>query len=455
MTKNKKNTSIVAVLALFVAFACNVHAQTTTPSAQPTNPTVTQTPSNPEDLFRLMLGPAIQIQTGPSQKDLEVLYHGVWQRIGARYYKPEALVRSDWGKWEHAYDGKLLTEADLDSALKAMVSSLSDPWTKYTSRADMKEASRKDSEDIVSLGINTRINTDGTIVISFLDFGSPAYNSALRTGDVLKAVDGKPLAGMTAEAVDELLTGKVGKEMAITYVRDNADATIKLVFAKHFEGKSEATVLPGKVLYLRLPAFSQPAYTAFEKAVNELKNKPGFDDSFANIVLDLRGNPGGDVDLAIHMVETFLSDGVAFHQEQRNGRIVDHTTKRVSAFLPFLGKDGAEASVCQTALLHGKPLAVLVNGSSASSAEIVTAALSGNNRATVVGTRTFGKAVAWTGQRLPNGGFLSFTISGLKAPDGESWHGKGLKPTVEVEQPRDATVDHQLLKAIEVLTRGK
>ena len=229
----------------------------------------------------------------------------------------------------------------------------------------------------------------------------------------------------------------------------------KVVFAKHFEGNSEATVLPGKVLYLRLPAFSQSAYTAFEKAVNELKNKPGFEDSFSNIVLDLRGNPGGDVDLAIHMVETFLSDGVAFHQEQRNGRIIDITTKRIRPFLPFQGKDGSDVSVCQTALLHGKPLAILVNGSSASSAEIVTAALSGNKRATVVGTRTFGKAVAWTGQRLPNGGFLSITISGLKAPDGESWHGTGLKPTVEVEQPRDATVDYQLLKAIEVLTKGK
>jgi carboxyl-terminal processing protease len=455
MTKNKKNTSMVAVLALFVALACNVHAQTTTQPAQPATPTVTQSPTNPEDFIRLMFGPVIQIQTGPSQEDLEGLYHTVWQRIGARYYKPEALVKSDWGKWEHAYDGKLITEADLDSALKAMVGSLADPWTKYTSRADMKAAVSKDSQDIVSLGINTRINPDSAVVISFLDFGSPAYNSALRTGDVLKAVDGKPLTGMTAEAIDELLTGKVGKEMAITYVRDNADATIKLVFAKHFEGNSEATVLPGKVLYLRLPAFSQSAYTAFEKAVNELKNKPGFEDSFSNIVLDLRGNPGGDVDLAIHMVETFLSDGVAFHQEQRNGRIIDITTKRIRPFLPFQGKDGSDVSVCQTALLHGKPLAILVNGSSASSAEIVTAALSGNKRATVVGTRTFGKAVAWTGQRLPNGGFLSITISGLKAPDGESWHGTGLKPTVEVEQPRDATVDYQLLKAIEVLTKGK
>ncbi len=455
MTKNKKNTSLVAVLALFVALTGNVHAQTSTPPAKPATPTVTTPNIAPDDFIRQMLGPVTQIQTDPSQKDLEGLYRLVWQRIGARYHSPDALIKSDWGKWEHAYDGKLLTEADLDAALKAMVSSLSDPWTKYTSPADMKEAARKDSEDIVSLGINTRVNSDSTITISFLDFGSPAYNSELRTGDVLKSVDGKELSGMPAEAVDEILTGKVGKEMAITYVREGADVTIKLVFAKHFEGQSEATVLPGKVLYLRLPAFSQSAYPAFENAVDKLKKKPGFEDSFEYIVLDLRGNPGGDVDLAIHMVETFLSDGVAFHQDQRNGRIVDNTTKRIRAFLPFLGKDGTDVSVCQTSLLHRKPLAVLVNGSSASSAEIVTAALAGNSRATVVGTRTFGKAVAWTGQRLPNGGFLSITISGLKAPNGESWHGKGLEPTVVVEQPRDATVDYQLFKAIEILTKGK
>jgi carboxyl-terminal processing protease len=100
-------------------------------------------------------------------------------------------------------------------------------------------------------------------------------------------------------------------------------------------------------------------------------------------------------------------------------------------------------------------MAVLVNGSSASSAEIVTAALAGNHRAKVVGKRTFGKGVAWNGQRLMSGGFLSMTVSGLKDPAGESWHGKGLNPDVEVDQPRDIAVDVQLLKAIEILARGK
>jgi carboxyl-terminal processing protease len=120
-----------------------------------------------------------------------------------------------------------------------------------------------------------------------------------------------------------------------------------------------------------------------------------------------------------------------------------------------LGKDSADVSVCQTALLQTKPMAVLVNGSSASSSEIVTAALAGNNRAIVVGKRTFGKGIAWNGQRLANGGVLFTTVSGLKSPQGESWHGKGLSPSSEVDQPRDIAVDVQLLKAIEILTKGK
>ncbi len=186
-----------------------------------------------------------------------------------------------------------------------------------------------------------------------------------------------------------------------------------------------------------------------------MKNKPGFEQSFDFIVLDLRGNPGGDVSLALHMVETFLPEGIAFQQDQRNGRVVDVTTKRIRKFLPFLGKDSANVSVCQTALLQAKPLAILVNGSSASSSEIVTAALSGNHRATVIGKRTFGKAVAWTATQLLNDGFLFTTVSGLKSPTGESWHGKGLKPDYEVDQPRDIAVDVQLFKAIEILTKGK
>ncbi len=455
MTTNKKNRmSLVVVLALFVAISGNVHAQTTTQPAQPAAPITTTVPTvNTEEVFQFFFGPMFQIPQTPSQKAFEDLYHQVWLKIGARYYKPDAL--SDWGKWEHAYDGKLLTEADLDQALKAMLTSLGDRWTKYVSTADMSENSRKESEGIVSLGISSRVNADGTIVISFLDFGSPAYTSALRVGDVIKAVDGKPLTGMTEEAVDELITGKVGNEMTITYVRDGADATTKLVFAKHFEGKSEATVLPGKVLYLRLPEFEQDDFNSFEASVNELKKKPGFEASFDYIVLDLRGNPGGDVALALHMVEIFLPEGIAFQQDQRNGRVYDFTTKRIRPFMSFQGKDGADVSVCQTPLLQKKPMAVLANGSSASSAEIVTAALAGNHRATFVGKRTFGKAVAWNGQRLPNGGFLSLTVSGLKDPNGESWHGKGLNPDVEVDQPRDIAVDVQLLKAIEILTKGK
>ena len=456
MTTNKKNTSLVAVLALFVALVSNVHAQTTTQPAQaPATPTVTIPRGIPTDIFQMMFGPMVQAPQVVTPNQFEDLYHQVWLNISAHYYNADALVAADWGRWEHAYDGKLLTDEDLDEALKAMVSSLSDRWTKYVSESEMEESSKRAADGIVSLGISSDIKTDGTIVISFLDFGSPAYRSALRVGDVLKAVDGKSLTGMTQEAVDELMTGKVGKDMTITYVRDGADANIKLAFAKPFKDKSEATLLPGRVLYLRLPEFDEKPYAAFEKAINDLKNKPGFEASFDYIVLDLRGNPGGDVNLALHMVETFVSSGIAYQQEERNGRVVDLTTKRIRPFLPFLGKDSTNVSVCKTALLQSKPMAVLVNGSSVSSAEIVTAALAGNHRATVVGTRTWGKAVAWNKQMLPNDGILLTTISGIKSPSGESWHGKGLTPDVVVEQPRDASVDVQLLKAIEVLTRGK
>lgn len=453
MTKNKKNKlSLVGVLALFVALTVNVHAQTTTQPIAPATQPVQAPVITPDTIFRLMFGPAIQANAAPSPKDLEDLYHTVWTKVATRYYNSDAL--SDWGKWEHAYDGKLQTTDDLDKALKDMLRSLSDPWTKFVSTTDMKDSRRRDNEGIVSLGISTRVSADSNVVISFLDFGSPAYNSALRSGDVLKSVDGKPFSGITAEAADELLTGKVGNEMTITYVRDGAETTIKLVLAKHFEGKSEASILPGKVLYVRLPAFDETSYEAFEQAINNLRSKPDqdFEAAFDYIVLDLRGNAGGDLSLALHMVETFMSDGVAFAQSQRNGRVQDETVKRVSPFLPFLGK-GKDVSVCQTDILHKKPMAVLVNGSSASSAEVVTAALGENKRATVIGTKTWGKAVAWNAQRLPNGGALFMTISGLKGPGGKSWHKVGLTPDLSVEQPREGSVDVQLLKAIEDLTK--
>lgn len=461
MTKNKKNSlSLVGVLALFVALTTNVHAQTTTQPATTPAPTTRTAPAiNPQDLLRMMFGPQVQVVEAPSAKAYENLFHSVWQGVAARYYNPDALVAKDWGKWEHAYDGKLLTEDDLDQALKTMLNSLGDHWTKYVSPQDMEQSEKRKQTGIVSLGIHTRVDADSNIVISFLDFGSPAYNSPLRVGDVLKAVDGKPLTGKTAEAADELMSGEVGKDMTINYVPASGEtrdaANVKLVFAKNFEGKSEAVVLPGKVLYLRLPEFEKAAYASFEKAMNTLKNKPGFEESFDYIVLDLRGNPGGDVTLALHMVETFMSSGIAYNENERNGRVYSQSTKRVSPFLPFLGKNADSTSICQTPLLQKKPMAILVNGSSASSAEIVTASLGGNHRAVVIGKQTWGKAVAWTPMELPNGGALFMTIAGFTGPNGEAWHGKGLKPDLEVDQPRNASVDVQLLKAIEVLSKGR
>lgn len=440
MKRTLANAFVVAFLTL--ALASPLSAQATPTPPQPAPVTV---PSILEFF-------GIEIQEVPADvdpKELENFYRSVWGLVGHRYYDESKLV--DWHKWEHAYDGKLRTLDDLDKALTAMVSSLNDKWTWYLSPSAKKLNREKAANGIVSSGIGLKASPDGSYVVENIRAGSAAYVSALRIGDTVTALNGKTLNGMPMSEVEPLLEGKAGTTLQINYKSGGIAQELSLTLTPLQRGQSEALLLSDGVLYLRLPGFSKTDVDNLEMAVGALAKKPGF--SFEYIVLDLRGNSGGDVDMAIHVVETFMAKGTIMTYDERNGRIAQTVTKKVRPFLTHQLKALPEAAVCRTDALHNKPMAVLINGSTASSAEIVAAALGDNERATVMGATSWGKAVAWTGLSLDNGGALSLTVSGIKSPSGFDWMGKGLTPRVVIEQPRNASIDVQLLTAIDTLKK--
>lgn len=436
---------LVATLALTMA-APSAVAQTTAP-AGPTPSTTVQPEIAVPELIQLFFGVNVQVMPQAVPPDqLEGLYDEVFNYVENRYYDESKLT--DWGKWKDAYKGKLLTLEDLDAALSAMLSSLNDPWTYYVSAAERERHSQKARAGIVSIGVEVKA-TDTGYVIDYLRAKTPAYGSALRKGDTLKSVNDREISQLPLSEVETLLEGKAGETLKLTYVQNGEEKTLTLAFQLRAEAHSEARVLPGKVLYLKLPAFDRASVQSLESAINKLREDAGF--AFEYIVLDLRGNPGGDVDLAIHVVETMMGEGVVMTHEERTGRIAETVTRRVRPFLPHRGRDETGVPVCQTSLLHDKPLAVLIDNSSASSSEIVAAALNDNNRALLVGTTSWGKAVAYRTQQLPNGGGLSVTISGIRSPEGFDWSGKGIEPDIVVEQPHDSSVDLQLMRAVEAL----
>src|SRR5262249_29092494 len=150
------------------------------------------------------------------------------------------------------------------------------------------------------------------------------------------------------------------------------------------------------------------------------------DQPVKGIALDLRGNPGGLQTMALEVASMFLESGKIMTYEQRNGRNVSTVTEKVIPFQDFMLAGADDDDLAKLHVMHKAPMVVLTNGSSASAAEIVTAALKDNHRATIIGTHTWGKAVAYTDSRLPNGGALRLTVSHIESPNGFNWHGKGI-----------------------------
>jgi carboxyl-terminal processing protease len=378
-----------------------------------------------------------------SPEGLEHTYQVAWSAIADRY--PDVSALKNWQDWQHKYDGKLTTPAELDAALKAMVSSLGDRWTTYYAP---RPANQPAAEKRISSGAWVKINPEGKAVIEYLEYGSAAYKSDLRIGDTIDSINGTSTSGMTANHIGALLSGKEGTIIQVVASSNGESGTVRLVLVEREESSAEVGFLPGNILYLRLPEFSEEAVQAFEEAAAGAASSA----PVSGMILDLRGNPGGLEPMAIEVSGLFLPSGKIMTSTQRNGRTLTTQTIEAVAPQPFMLADSEEDEIAATKVLHTAPLVVLVNGSSASAAEIVTAALKDNHRATIIGTHTWGKAVAYTQQRLPNGGGLRLTVSHLLSPNGYSWQDKGIDPNQVVEQPRGATVDLQLLAGIHALT---
>jgi carboxyl-terminal processing protease len=386
----------------------------------------------------------------PSPERLEDLYHRVWQAIGDMYYSPEALA--NWGEWEHKYDGKLTREKELDKALEEMVSSLGDRWTRYTSKSEREGAAfRRHFERLVSSGMQLAREADGTYKIRSLVYGSPAQRSRLRVGDTVKYIDSRELKRLSPQEVSELLLAPVGTKVQVVYSDNGQDAAIELEFAPTLPAPVVAKLLNRTILYARLPDFrTEEILATLKRCITEIYQKAP--NGIEGIVLDLRGNPGGEFDHGVTVAGYFLDKGVVATSTTRRGHIAIDQVHKVTPVLPHVRQGMSAEWLGLLDLLQRKPLIVLVDGSTMSAAELVAGALKDNGRALIVGTPTFGKAVGFRTFDLDNGGEL--TITGLKylTPGGADVSQGGIEPHVVVQQRRSGQ-DVQLATAVQELSR--
>jgi carboxyl-terminal processing protease len=454
--------SVFSALLLGLIFSSNASAElllpdSPNPSTQPpalSSPPAPQTPdatkpaAAPQDDEIIVIAPprigkAEAQKAEPTPEMFELLYKMVWLKVSQEYQDPSRL--RDWDQWQHKFDGKLKSETELDSAVKELLGSLKDRWTNYYSRKDIEEQAQAQKDGVCNAGMLLRRHNDNAWHIDNIQFNSAAMRTPLREGDVIKALNGKDLAQATAADVSKALHGKQGEKVSVLAIYDGAEHTVEISFAPQGANEVVALLLPGKIAYIRLPTFVSPdTVQEFIGALAQL-----YEESHGQIeglIFDLRHNGGGLVQMALTVSSLFLEDGTITTTTTRTDRSLTQTHYKVIPAPAYLLARMPEEGKAFQQFLHTVPLVVLTNGSTASASEITTSALKDNGRAFVIGGKTFGKAVGFTKQALPNGALLQVTNLTYLTPNGSDIADKGITPDQEVVQPRGEQIlgEHDL-----------
>ena len=310
-----------------------------------------------------------------------------------------------------------------------MLAALRDPYTEYLNAAEYDSLKNRTAPSYSGIGLTVEPSKGGLVVRAARN--GPAREAGIARGDVIVAIDGRPVSALGFERSLMLVTGKKGTRVRLTVKPSRGGRIDVTVVRKEISVPAVRSRLiatrNGKLGYIRVFSFPATASDSIERHTRSLVNRGA-----KGVVLDLRDNPGGLLSQAVSTVSIFDDDGVVcttdgLHQERR---VYEATGK---ATYPKL------------------PLVVLVNRVSASAAEIVAGALRDNRRAVVVGERTYGKASVQTVQELSNGEALKLTTAVFLTPSGSNLTTQGLRPTVRAVDDPDTPRDEAIAAARKAL----
>ncbi len=319
-------------------------------------------------------------------------------------------VRADYV--DSVTDDKLI-----ETAINGMLSSL-DPHSGYLNKKAFQEMQTQTKGEFGGLGIEVTMENNIVKVISPID-DTPAAKAGMQSGDLITHIDGKPVLDLTLnEAVDHM-RGTPGTKITLTVRRGGLggqpfDVTLTRAVIHIQSVKWEAK---DNVAYIRITTFNEQTQTGLDKALEEAHEKLG--DKLAGYIIDLRNNPGGLLEQAVSVSGTFLEAGKEVVSTRGRHKEEDQS---------YTGKSGDKA--------HGKPIAVLINGGSASASEIVSGALQDQHRAIIVGTKSFGKGSVQTIIPVAGGGAMRLTTARYYTPSGRSIQDIGITPDITVQQAK-------------------
>ncbi|WP_441772112.1 S41 family peptidase, partial [Labrys sp. KB_33_2] len=316
-------------------------------------------------------------------------------------------VRSDYV--EQPEDGKLV-----EAAINGMLTSL-DPHSSYMDAKSFQDMQVQTKGEFGGLGIEVT-QEDGAIkVVSPID-DSPASKAGVLSGDLITAIDGEATQGMTLQQAVDKMRGAVNTPIILKILRNKGEPVdIKVVRDIIKVQSVKAKKLGDDIGYIRITQFNEQTFDGLKKNIDKLSKEIG-PDKLKGFVIDLRNNPGGLLDQAIQVSDAFLE----------RGEIVSTRGRQADDVQRYSARNGD--------LTGGKPVIVLVNGGSASASEIVAGALQDHKRATILGTRSFGKGSVQTIIPLQGNGALRLTTARYYTPSGRSIQAKGIEPEIVVQE---------------------
>lgn len=336
---------------------------------------------------------------------------------------------------QYYYLGEVTDEEVRDGVYKGLLSALNDPYSEYYTAEEL--ASMMEQSEGIYYGIGAYVSLDsatGLPKISGVIKNSPAEEAELRANDLIYEVDGTSTYGMSLTEAVAMIKGPEGTDVQLTLIREGESDYLELTLTRRrVESPTvEFSMEEDNMAYIQVTEFDDVTVDQFAEALAMARGSGA-----KGIILDLRGNPGGNLSTVVEMCQMILPEGMIVYTEDKNGRREEYKS------------DGSRELEL--------PLVVLVDMNSASAAEIMAGAIKDYGIGTLVGTTTFGKGIVQQIMPFRDGSAVKLTISAYYTPSGKNIHGTGIEPDVVCEFDGEAYYasedhpDNQLEKAKEVL----